>query len=333
MMNRYFHMLRALGCLSIIAVILSGTSVHAEIVPRPGLIWDVAAGAPISRKALDRRIALATFVLLGEKHDNSHHHRLQGEVLNRIVEIGRRPTLVWEMLPRSRQSGIDDYLAGGGADSDEFAKAIGWAGLGWGDWSLFRPVAAAALAGRLPQRGGGLDRADLKAIGRGGIEALPDDLAAVLPSGEPLSPASKRIIEDAVFNGHCGYVPRAHLGPMIAVQIARDLSLADALSRSMDPDGAILIAGSQHVRRDAGVPVHLARMRPAASILAIGFVEAGDGREGKAAEPSDMDALVKTGAHDIIWFTDPGPDKDYCADLAKRFGLTGKSGHAKPKSE
>ena len=319
-------MARLLGLLAAF-VMLSANPAPAEIAARPGLIWDVEARAPISREALDQRIAATTYVLLGEKHDNPHHHRLQGEVFARLVETGRRPALVWEMLPRSLQPRIDTYLETRDANGDGFAKAIGWAALGWGDWSLFRPVAAAALAGRVPQRAGGLDRSALKAIGRGGMTALPKDLAARLGGGDPLSPAQVKIIEDAVFDGHCGYVPRAHLGPMISVQTAKDLALADALARSMDPDGAVLIAGSQHVRRDAGAPVHLARMRPAASILAIGFVET---RPGSRPDPLE---LAKTGAHDILWFTKPGPDKDYCADLAKRFGLKAKPVHGEPKSQ
>jgi uncharacterized iron-regulated protein len=321
---------RLLGLLAAV-VFLSSTLARAETAATPGLIWDVAAGAPISREALDQRIAAATFVLLGEKHDNPDHHRLQGEVLAGLIETGRRPTLVWEMLPRSSQPRIDTYLAREDAHADGFAEAVGWAGLGWGEWSLFRPIAVAALAGRLAQRGGGLDRADLKAIGRGGMAALPADLAARLPEGEPLSPAQRKIIEDAVFEGHCGYVPRAHLGPMISVQIARDLALADALSWSLGPDGAVLVAGAQHVRRDAGVPPHLARMRPKASILAIRFVETP--APGKATEPSDVEEWAGTSAHDILWFTAPGPDKDYCAGLAKRFGLKGKPADPNRKSD
>jgi uncharacterized iron-regulated protein len=298
----------------VIIVALSVASAHAEIETRPGLIWDVAAGAPISRSTLEQRIAVTTFVLLGEKHDNPHHHQLQAEILTGLLESGRRPTLVWEMLPRARQPRLDAYLGRDDADADGFATAIGWSDLGWGDWSLFRPVAEAALAGRVPQRAGGLDRADLKAIGRDGMAALPTNLAARLPGGALLSPEQKRVIEDAVFDGHCSYVPRAHLGPMISVQIAKDLALAYALSLSTEPNGAVLVAGSHHVRRDAGAPVHLARMRPNASILAIRFVETAVGQ-------FDLDERRKTISHDILWFTQPGPDKDYCAVLAKRFGL------------
>lgn len=329
-MNGFSYMAHLLGLLAA-SVMLSAAPARAEIAARPGLIWDVAARAPISREALDRRLAGSTYILLGEKHDNPHHHRLQGEILTRLVDGGRRPALVWEMLPRSSRPRIDRYLATPDANADGFAEAVGWSDLGWGDWSLFRPVATAALAAGIRQRGGGLERAELKAIGRGGMDALPADLAARIPDGEPLSPTQRKIIEDAVYDGHCGYVPRAHLGPMISVQIARDLALANTLSRAAERDGAVLVAGAQHVRRDAGAPVHLTRMHPEASILSIGFVETlAAGKPGAQPDPIE---LAKTSAHDILWFTDPGPDKDYCAGLAKRFGLKGKPAHPKPKGD
>ena len=97
---------------------------------------------------------------------------------------------------------------------------------------------------------------------------------------------------------------------MITVKIPRNLTLvaaiADAVGHSGDKNGTVLIAGSEHVRCDAGVPVHLTRMLP--EVLVIGFVE----------------TAKRKGAHSILWFTEPGPNRDYCADLAKRFRLKDK---------
>jgi uncharacterized iron-regulated protein len=308
---------------------------EASYQPRPGFIWDVAAGKPISRAAMGERLAEADIILLGEKHDNARHHELQAEILNTLVSRGQARALVWEMLPRPVQSDIDAFLLSGSRNADRFADAVGWAKLGWGEWSLFRPIAAAALAGALPQHAGGLERSSLKAIGREGLTALPKDLAKRMPNGEILSGDQRMIIEDAVFEGHCGYVPRAHLGPMVSVQIARDLALADAIIGAVGPksksEGVVVIAGSQHVRRDGGVPVHLARLLPGASILSIRFVEIGTGPA--IMDQAGMATLAGSDAHDILWFTELGPDKDYCGDLAKRFGLKGKPAHQKPKSD
>lgn len=308
----------ALGMLIASALVLPTPPASAEIVARPGLIWDTRAKTPITRQALEARLASTAYVLLGEKHDNPRHHQLQAELLTRISTGGRRPALVWEMLPRAAQESLDAYLARPDPNPDDFAKAVDWAKLGWGDWSLFRPIAAAALALGVPQRAGGLDRPDTRRVARGGLTALPADLAGRLRSGEPLSGAQRRLIEDAVYQGHCGFVPRDRLGPMISVQITRDLALADAVAKSPPPGGAVLITGAQHARLDAGAPVHLARMRPEASIASIRFVEV------TPDQPPNPLVLARTGSHDYLWFTKPGPDKDYCADLAKSFGIKPK---------
>jgi len=309
----------------LMAALASNTNfATAEIAARPGLIWDVSAGAPIARQALEKRLAATPYVLLGEKHDNPRHHELQGEIIAGLVQAGRRPSVVWEMLPRAKQPILDTFYAQADLSPDAFAEVIGWAELGWGDWSLFRPIAAAAISGRLPQRAGGLDRPNVRAVARGGLPALPPDLATRLPAEEPLSASQRRVIEDAVYHGHCGFVPRDRLGPMISVQIARDLSLADAVATSSPEDGAVLIAGAQHVRLDAGAPVHLARMQPKASAISIRFVEA------TSENPPDPLDLARTRSHDYLWFTKPGPTKDYCGDLAKKFGITHKS-KSKPR--
>lgn len=304
-----------LAALFLMVFTLANPPATAEIAARPGLIWDVAARAPITRQALEDRLITAHYVLLGEKHDNPRHHELQAEIIDSMVEAGRRPSVVWEMLPRAKQPVLDIILAQDNPNPDTFAETIGWSKLGWGDWSLFRPIAVAALARRLPQRAGGLDRADVRSVARGGLSALPQDLAARLAADEPLSAPQRRVIEDAVYHGHCGFVPRDRLGPMTSVQIARDLALADAVAASAPANGAVLIAGAQHVRLDAGVPVHLGRMRPTSTVVSIAFIEATPGN------PPDPLALARTRSHDFLWFTRPGPAKDYCADLAWKFGM------------
>lgn len=170
-------LMAALACIT--------TPATAEIAARPGLIWDVSARAPIPRQALEKRLAATSYVLLGEKHDNPRHHELQGEIIAGLVQAGRRPSVVWEMLPRAKQPILDTFYAQADLSPDAFAEVIGWAELGWGDWSLFRPIAAAAISGRLPQRAGGLNRPNVRAVARGGLPALPPDLATRLPPRNP----------------------------------------------------------------------------------------------------------------------------------------------------
>src|SRR5215475_6430614 len=66
--------------------------------PVVGRIWDTAAGEFIDRDALVDRLRRGRFVLLGEKHDNPDHHRLQTWLLRALVVAGRRPAVGFEMF-------------------------------------------------------------------------------------------------------------------------------------------------------------------------------------------------------------------------------------------
>jgi hypothetical protein len=104
--------------------------------------------------------------------------------------------------------------------------------------------------------------------------------------------------------------PDAMLDAMIAVQRARDATLADALLASGGGDGAVLIAGAGHVRRDRGAPLYLARRAPEQRVLALAFSEVPRG----AAETDDPGrrAAELGSAFDLVWFTPRVDDEDPC---------------------
>ena len=63
----------------------------AQEHPLAGRIWDVGARAYLSEDELVAKLTAATYVLLGEVHDNREHHRLQAQMLDRLVKAGRKP--------------------------------------------------------------------------------------------------------------------------------------------------------------------------------------------------------------------------------------------------
>src|SRR5712672_162661 len=89
-----------------------------------GKIWDVKAGAFVEPGAMLKRLVAARFVLLGERHDNPDHHRLQGRVLGELVKAGRRPALVLEMLEVPQQADVDRYLARADANAAGLGAAL-----------------------------------------------------------------------------------------------------------------------------------------------------------------------------------------------------------------
>src|SRR5262249_11227032 len=64
--------------------------------PLVGKIWDAGAAAFVSPSAMLERLSRAKFVLVGERHDNPDHHRLQAKVIAELVARGRRPAVVLE---------------------------------------------------------------------------------------------------------------------------------------------------------------------------------------------------------------------------------------------
>ena len=71
--------------------------------------------------------------------------------------------------------------------------------------------------------------------------------------------------------GHCGALPRSLWAGMARGQFARDAVMAQLLQANAT-QGAVLLAGNGHVRRDIGVPRWLAALAPQ-TLLSVGFVE------------------------------------------------------------
>ncbi len=72
--------------------------------PLIGSMWDSASADEISETELAARIAEARFILLGEKHDNPHHHVRQADLLTTASDNGRRPAVVWEMIAEGKRA-------------------------------------------------------------------------------------------------------------------------------------------------------------------------------------------------------------------------------------
>ena len=114
---------------------------------------------------------------------------------------------------------------------------------------------------------------------------------------------------------HCGQIPDNAIDRMADIQWARDARIAASLARAGQRDGAVLIAGAGHVRRDRGVPVHLARQAPDASIASVAFVEV----DAAAVKPGDYAKAFGSDAlpFDYVWFTPKVDDADPCEKLKK----------------
>lgn len=277
-----------------------------------GRVYDVAAGRFVEAETLRARASEARFILLGEKHDNPDHHRLQARVLDWVVAAERRPRVVFEMIEESRQAEVEAQLARAPKDPDALALALDWARSGWPDWAMYRPVFAATLQAGLPVVASMLPRAKAMEVARGN-ESLPEALVSRHGLSEPLPEDLHAALVEELRDGHCGHLPESMLAPMLEIQRARDAIMAEKLLEAGEA-GAVLIAGAGHTRSDRAVPWYL-RRQGAGSILSVAFVEVEDEETDPTAYASKFGA--PTLPFDLLWFTPRANEIDHCAEMEK----------------
>jgi len=287
---------------------------HADH-PLAGRIWRPAEGRFATAGEIYASLKKAELVLLGEKHDNPEHHRIQALLLREMATVRRRPAVVFEMLTTGQQAPLDRYLAGAG-DAAGLGAAVGWAESGWPDWSIYRPIAEIALAADMPVLAGGLERDVSRAVSKGGVDALGPGRAAALRIDQPLPEDMRAAMRAEVHDSHCGVLPDSMLDPMVAVTLAKDATMAEKLvesAASSGRDSAVLIAGNGHVRADYGVPWHLRRLAAGSRGLSIGMIEVVAGETDPAGYVDQVDGRF---AYDFVWFTGRVDDDDPCAAYA-----------------
>lgn len=314
----------------LVALLLTGANAQAAEPPPPltqaqqpdhplsGRIWLPSAGF-VTPEELVRRAVAADVVLLGENHDNPDHHALQAWVVRQVLGAGKRPLVAFEMIDAAQSDALATHLAAHPTDAAGLGAAVGWDKSGWPDWALYRPIAEAALTAGAPLAAGNLGKDDTRAIAKGG---LPAALAGKLGIDDPLDPAVRQAMEADIKASHCDLLPDRALPAMVRVQRARDAHMARVLADGMAAHGgAVLIAGSGHVRADRAVPAHLAVMAPGKSVLAIGFAEIQEGKTDPAAYGEVYDA--ETPPFDVVWFTPRAEREDQCEVMRKHMEKKG----------
>lgn len=271
--------------------------------PLLGRIWDTREQRWIDAPMLVRKMAQTRYVLLGEKHDNPDHHRLQAFVLEQLQAADALASVSFEMLDSSQQASLASVDSAALASSAALKTHLSWDEQGW-EWDFYGPMLYASLRAGLAVRAANISREEVLAVyGAEDSEAIRGILNA----------AQIRRLNQEIDESHCGMLAESQFAAMVRVQRTRDATMAQSLRESAsDIAGArVLIAGNFHVRRDLGVPNYL----PAKTddVLSLAFVEVNP----ESVDPRDyLDASAQTLPYDYLWFTPAVDVEDYCAALS-----------------
>lgn len=300
------------------------SSAHHRTHPLVGRIWDTAAREFVEPAALIGALAEAPFILLGEKHDNRDHHRIQAWIVRALAKKGRRPTLALEMFDSDQDEKLAAFLGSSERDAARLGPAVGWGESGWPDWDMYRPIAQAALDRKLGIVSANLPRRRVRDISREGLAALPADEIRALGLDLAMPPHLLGALRASIGQSHCGQIPDAAIGRLTTAQIVRDAHIARAMfdaAAAPGADGAILIAGTGHARSDYAVPWHLRRRAPDRAISTVALREV----SGSRSRPGDYagESATDRPAFDFLWFTPRLETVDPCERFAKQLRRLG----------
>lgn len=264
------------------------------------LIYSTQTGEQINYSELLTVIKTSRFILVGEKHDNPHHHQLELKLLQDIQD-GDHTRVVLEMLDEQQASDIDKLNAN--SQDSQIRELLKWNDRNW-PWNDYGSLIRSALENKNQLKPGNLSKPILMQIYKNTppdeqrfetVKAVPDNIRAD--------------ILQQVYESHCQAIPLKQMEPMAQIQISRDASMAFAMNDQLaDNSQAILFAGAFHARKDSGVPLHLKMFSDEKSI-SIMLTEVN--KEETGTELTEEDRAIA----DYLWFTPPSEEKDYCASL------------------
>lgn len=258
-----------------------------------GMIHDIKSGHELTAQQLAERLARASRVLVGEQHDNLDHHALQLWILQVLTDRRPQGSLLLEMIKPDQQAAVDrvraDILANSTYPPD-LPSALSWQ-KGW-DWALYGPIVRYAIAQPYPLLAANLNTSEVQAI----YQQAPDT-----PPGPSSTESVRGRLFDQIRASHCGLLPEDQLPAMLSVQQQRDRRMAESLVAAPVP--AVLFAGSYHVRKDVGVPLHMAELGVDEAPVVLLLAQVG--------------TKVEPGSADYVWYTAALPEQDYCAQFSK----------------
>ena len=270
-----------------------------------GQIWDSSADAFISVEEIANKSLAASYLILGEKHDNPDHHALQLAFVNLLLNNNKLMQLVFEMMKTDSQS-LLNRIQQQQFDSDSDLKAyLNWDEEGW-DWEFYGPLIEAGYEAEVALAAGNITNSRMSEVY--GFESLPVEF-------DVLDESTIEQLYVDIDESHCGLLPESQFPAMVRVQQARDFSMASSMAAPDSNSTIVLITGNYHARQDLGVPNYLVARHKNLSmedIISIGFMEV---QSGENNPESYLQQYGEVAAHDYIWFTPMISEEDYCASL------------------
>ncbi len=219
-------------------------------------------------------------VYVGETHTSMADHRLQLRIIEALHQKNPDLAIGMEMFPTTSQKALDLYT-GGRADLDErsFLKVSSYFKVWRYDYRLYREIMNFAREKRIPLVGLNLEDEIVGTVFRtGSVDALAENIRKSLPVDRDLDMPG---YADRLTIMHDMHATTGHgsgsLGGFIQAQALWDETMAENIASYLQQHPGrrmVVLAGSQHSRKDSGIPPRLLRRLPLKQATVMNISEA-----------------------------------------------------------
>jgi uncharacterized iron-regulated protein len=293
-------------------------------------IWSTREQRFIDQSELVKRLAGNDYILLGETHDNSDHHKYESWVIDQLAAQKINAGVAFEMIDMQQGKQLKKTKI---TSASQLISLLGKTG--WQYDTYYRPVFDSVFQAGFPFFPANIGRNQLMTMLSNGKEQLPAKMQQQLDAN-PLTAKQKADMEEEISKSHCGMSTPEMTDAMILGQHIRDATMSDSLfeHKHQGLETMVLVAGSGHVRKDRGVPHYLRNKDKNAKILTLAWLEVyKDANNVKDYAEYWGDAQLP---FDYVWFTPQAERPDPCEEMRKfmqKHNQKRNKEHVKPTPE
>jgi len=203
-------------------------------------------------------------IYVGENHTSMADHLLQFRIIQALHQKNPDLAIGMEMFPRTSQPALDAYINDDMISEQDFLRDSRYFEV-WGyDWRFFRAIFSYARRHRIPVIGLNLEREIVsKIFADGHTDSLSAEQKTMLPENRNLDlPGyTERLGEIHGFHTRNQQTEKGMLTGFIQSQAIWDETMAETAAKFLTDHPAtrmVILAGSQHTRKDSGIPPRVA---------------------------------------------------------------------------
>jgi uncharacterized iron-regulated protein len=239
----------------------NGLEFLLETLPKGGATAAINNFDQIIKELAQKRV-----IYIGETHNSPADHLLQLRIIQGLHRKGLDLAIGMEMFPASSQQALDEYLLQQNTmDEAEFLRASHWFDVWRYDWRLFRPIFTFCRQNKIPVYGINIEKEIVSTVfSNGNTDALsPEQMKTIAADRDlALDGYVERLRQAYGFHAESPHGKDKGISGFVQSQAIWDESMAENIAGILqkNPDKTVVvIAGSQHTRKDSGIPPRLAR--------------------------------------------------------------------------